>query len=662
MYGCGGAVTDSESDPQPPNTTPNPTNAPPLLEWVSPTQNEVLSAGSQINIELAASDSDGSISSVSLFIDDELVGEDTDSPYVWSDSLQTPFPNLSDLSAGQYILAAIATDNQGLQTSIQTTLTISSAPSTTIIRDVKTAQRFMSFAGFGASKQTLEAMVNTDAADWLANQFAMPYDSYLESIRSRLVIQDDPENRGSTTSTQRYHLQMFWDKVLGGEDVLRQRMLFALSQIIVANENNQRQAHREAYYLDLLGQNAFGNYKNILTEITYSPLMGRYLTYINNRAGDPSTGRLPDENYAREILQLFTIGLVELELNGELTLANGAPIETYDNEDVVNLARVFTGLRFDANELGTAAHYTPMEMNERNHSKLEKNFLNTSIPANTDGRTSIQLAIDGIFSHKNVAPFIARQLIQRFTASHPSANYIERVATAFETGEFIADNALIFGDGARGNLEATLAAILLEPSLFNPVDEPSNNITNGKIREPVLRFAHWARAFKVFNVNSAIERRLNNTTSTSSSLGQQPFRSPSVFNFYRPGYIAPGSNSGSMGLTAPEFQLVNTATAIGYTNFMTDFIVDNTATTTGENAFIPDYTDEMALADDAGALVEHLALILTGGRMTNDSQQLIIDAVESIELRASSIQEDKQSRVHLAIIMAVNDPSFAVVY
>ncbi len=536
--------------------------------------------------------------------------------------------------------------------------------SSSLLQDKASAQRFMAFAGFGASDQALEKLVGTDAADWLAAQLAMPYDSYLQRVLPKLQV-EQPATRSSTTSTQRYQLEMFWDAAITGQDVLRQRMLFALSQIIVANETNRRQAHREAYYLDVLGRNAFGNYRDILTEITYTPLMGRYLTYLGNRKGNPENGRLPDENYAREILQLFSIGLVELNMDGTLKRSDTDPItgvETYTNIDIVNLARVFTGLVLDPSKQGPDAWYHPMKMSETRHSSLEKNFLDVKIPANTKGQQSIKLAIDGIFSHHNLAPFIARQLIQRFTQSHPSSDYIERVATAFEQGNFEADNGQSFGDGERGNLSATLAAILLEPSLFTPVSELSNIQTVGKIREPVLRFVHWARAFELSNVNSSAETKLRAPQSPSTGLAQRPFGSPSVFNFYRPGYVAPGTASGARGLTAPELQIVNTGSAIGFTNFMTDYIIDNTRSVGSTNTFIPNYSHALSLADNPQQLVDYLAMLLTADRMSQTSKDLIKQAVTDIGIRATEEQADRLARVELAIIMAVSDPTFTVIY
>ncbi|MEM7610707.1 MAG: DUF1800 family protein [Pseudomonadota bacterium] len=526
-----------------------------------------------------------------------------------------------------------------------------------LIEDQETAFRFLTMAAFGGSRADIDALVGRDAADWLADQFAIPYASYVDRVIP-LINPGVTAFADAPATESRHQMEMFWDAAIEGDDPLRQRMLFALSQIIVANFNNARNANREAYYLDNLGKHAFGNYRDILQDITYTPLMGSYLTYVGNRKGDPTTGRLPDENYAREILQLFSTGLVDLQMNGEPILVGGEPVETYGNDDIVNLARVFTGLVYDRDR-GISGWWSPMLMDEARHSELEKRFLNVVIPANTDGTTSINLALDGIFAHPNVAPFMARQLIQRFTASHPTPQYVERVATAFETGTFAAGNGRTFGTGTRGDLEATLAAILLDPTLFDATTIASDRV--GKVREPILRFVHWARAFELSNVDSRQETRLRDTSSASTALAQRPFGSPSVFNFYRPGYVAAGTLTGELGLTAPEFQIVNEGSAIGFGNFMTDYIINDTPFR-DRDTFNASYATELALADDADALVDHLALLLTGNQVTDASRASIANAIEAIGIRQSDEAADRLSRVHLAIIMFVNDPSFTVTY
>ncbi|MEM6818267.1 MAG: DUF1800 family protein [Pseudomonadota bacterium] len=517
-----------------------------------------------------------------------------------------------------------------------------------LIETESQAQRFLSTATFGASAGEITAMVGTDAADWLADEFARPAVSYtprvLPLVNRRL---DEPFN---ARADRAHHSDMFWDAMVGADDQLRQRALFALSQIIVVGEINSAATHRHATYMDALYENAFGNYLDLLTEITYTPTMGNYLTYRGSRRADPNTGRLPDENYAREILQLFTIGLIELNMDGTPVLVGGETVETYDNDDIVNLSRVFTGLDFDRTidpewQMWTIrmAHFA------NRHSPESKDFLDVFIPENTDGPTSVRLALEGIFAHDNVPPFIARQLIQRFTMSSPPAAYVQRVATAFVTGSYTADNGRTFGSGDRGDLQATIAAVLLDELMFQ-------DVVAGKLREPVLRLVHLIRAMEMTNVDASTEFRLNNAGTPGTRLGQHPFRPPSVFNFYRPGYIAPNTSSGAQGLTAPELQIVNGASSIGYINTVGDFIFDRTT-----NGYDPNYAAFTAVADDPAALVSYVDNLLTGGRTPQPDLAEFERIVGDMPMRSGSMDDDLRKRAQVAIYLLATSQTFAVV-
>ncbi|MEM9054839.1 MAG: DUF1800 family protein, partial [Pseudomonadota bacterium] len=463
--------------------------------------------------------------------------------------------------------------------------------------------------------------------------------------------------------------ELYWDHIITANDQVRQRMAFALSQIVVYSDSAKDDQLMRGYYQDIMIRNAFGNYRDLLEEVTYSPAMGEWLTYLGNRKGDPSKGRMPDENYAREILQLFSIGLIELNLDGTPKLdGQNQQIETYTNDDVIGLARVFTGLSYAGGEFNKPPQdgdIRQMEMYPEQHSELEKVFLGTTIPAGTPGDESIQLALDTIFEHPNVAPFISRQLIQRFTQSNPSPDYIRNVASAFEAGQFTAENGRQFGTGQRGDLEATLAAVLLEPTIF---EEPATNgtITSGKVREPILRFAHWARAFDIRGIDASNEWALDNTTGVEEGLGQQAFSSPSVFNFYRPGYVAPGTRAGDLDLTVPEFQIVNESSSVGYLNFVTRFAFDESGQRNRDiETYQPDYSDELALVDNPQALVDHLDDLLTGGRMSDAEKADIVDIVETVEIRTNrpeNTAEDREDAVATAVTLVLNSPSFAVTW
>ncbi|MEL7481663.1 MAG: DUF1800 family protein, partial [Pseudomonadota bacterium] len=405
------------------------------------------------------------------------------------------------------------------------------------------------------------------------------------------------------------------------------------------------------------------NYRDLIQEVTYSPAMADYLTYLRNRKADPERGRMPDENYARELLQLFTIGLVELNPDGTPRLGpDGNPIELFDNEDIQGLARVFTGLSlqgtgFFGGDAAPDGEYSELLMFDEFHEEGEKVFLGTVIPAGTLGDDSITMALDAIFAHPNVGPFISRQLIQRFTASDPDPAYVARVAAAFDAGAF-SNGGRTFGTGERGDLQATLAAILLDPGQHGDLADVPDDA--GKIREPILKFAHWARVAKLSEVDSSREGRLRDTSNPADRLGQHPFRSPSVFNFYRPGFVAPGTVSGEAGKTAPELQIINEASALGYANFMTDFILDRTPSG-GVDSFVPDYSDEIAVADDVSTLVDRLALVFTAGQLTAEERSAIEAAVSSIEILPDSDADDRRKRVEVAMVMMTATASFGVV-
>ncbi len=512
------------------------------------------------------------------------------------------------------------------------------------------AARFLIQAGFGGNPQMLDTMVSGDAASWMTREFDRPRTDLLQPIIAEFNSTGDVDF-GKASDT-------FWKALFEGNDHLRLRMTYALSQIFVISDVQINETPvASAYYMDILSKNAFGNFRDLLGDVTYSPAMADFLTYLRNRKGDPETGRVPDENYAREVLQLFTIGLVELNMDGTPKLSGGEPIEVYDNDDIRGLARVFTGLSHKGSSFWNRdqdSSAAPLQMYDDKHSELEKSFLGTTIPAGTGGTESIDQALDTIFAHPNVPPFIARQLIQRFTVSDPDPAYVQRVAEAFEAGSFSSQNGTGFGTGQRGDMKATLAAILLDPSIH--VAEPAHS---GKVREPVLKFVQWGHNFDVDDARTEESWRVGDTSSPATELGQHPFRPKSVFNFYRPGFVAPGTQAGESGMTTPEFQIVNEGASVGYINFMTDFVVDNTGGDEEAPRFTPDYSEEIALADDAAALVDHLDLLMTGARMSTAEKDVVVNVVETLTL--DEPEQDKRERVHVAILMIASLPSYAVI-
>jgi uncharacterized protein (DUF1800 family) len=361
-----------------------------------------------------------------------------------------------------------------------------------------------------------------------------------------------------------------------------------------------------------------------------------------NRREDTNTGRVPDENYAREVMQLFTIGLVQLNADGSVRTGADGPLETYSQTDITQLARVFTGWVHDrATGVAVAADTgyvtRPMRNNGTQYQPGDKTVLGTTIPGTATPAQALGMALDILFRHPNVGPFIGRQLIQRFTASHPSPSYVARVAAAFD------DN----GSGVRGDLKAVLRAVLLD----NEARAAPSGPYAGRLREPIQRLIQWARTFGAV---SATDRwAIGDLSDSGTRLGQSPLRSPSVFNFFRPGYVPPGNELAARGITAPEFQLVNESTVAGYLNFM------QTAVTSGlaSGDIAPGYVTEIALANDPDSLLRHLNLRLASNGLADATISALTSAVASI---AATTDAGRLSRVRAAVLLVMAAPEYLV--
>lgn len=525
------------------------------------------------------------------------------------------------------------------------------------------ASRFLGKATFGATPTTITELTGIDVSDWMRAEFDKPATKYLPNMLAEIEALPEtsaPVERPPARSIS----DGFIEAAIIGDDQLRQRMVLALSEIIVVSYFGDIKNYPAIMveYMDILSENAFGNYRDLLEEVTYTPAMGFYLTYIANQKGDPDTGRVPDENYAREILQLFTIGLTELNMDGtEVLDSNGQAIETYDNSDITELAKVFTGLSWSSGSFFNTrgrlpSAYGSMIVYPEHHSDLEKTFLDVTIPPGTNGEESIDLALDAIFAHKNVAPFVSRQLIQRFVSSNPEPAYVQRVAMTFEAGTYTLPDGGTVGEGKRGDLKATIAAVLLDEAASR--DPMTVQAESGKIREPFIRFVNWARAFNETTPDVRDEKMLNDM----SGMGQHPFNSPSVFNFFRPGYVASNTDTGDAGLTAPEMQIINESSAVAYMNFINAFIYDTSPNISGdeEGGVKADYSAELAMADDAQALIDRLDLILTGNSLGTETRARILEMMAEIPIRAETENEDRMSRVAVAVTMVMTAPGYLV--
>lgn len=495
------------------------------------------------------------------------------------------------------------------------------------------ASRFLAQATFGPTPALIDAVVRDGYADWLDAQLAMPpsqthFDWLLQQRKNTEAFKGNGINAPLEST--------LWRKFISAEDQVRTRMAFALSEIFVVGVQSITASwplFGAAGFMDLLAEHALGSYQALLTAVTKNLSMGCMLTYRGNRKEDPKTGRHPDENYAREVMQLFSIGLLMLEPDGTVKLVNGAPVETYTNADVQGLARVFTGWDINGPETNVEFHRRPMALNNALHSMSEKRFLGAVIPAGTDGRLSLQKAMDVICAHPNVGPFIGMQLIQRLVTSNPSPAYVRRVSAVFGDD----------GSGERGNLKAVLRAILLDPEARNP---NLNNPTWGKVREPILRFSGWARAFGATSVNGAWA--MPDTTDNTIRLAQSPMRSATVFNFFRPRYSPPVTELAKRHLVAPELQITDETSIAGYLNFLAIY-ADR-----GWEDLQTQYAPEIALAKDPQALVARVVLLLAGDAFSARTAESIAEAVATVPANRP------RDRVRAAILLVAASPEYLV--
>jgi uncharacterized protein (DUF1800 family) len=511
------------------------------------------------------------------------------------------------------------------------------------------AARFLQQAQFSSTQDEIAFLRREGYPMWLARQYQTPKGptgwDWLES-----------QGYGAVNTNEYYFSTrpadyMLWSQLLSGSDPMRKRMALALSEFFVSSMSSAEftwRSHAYASWWDMLVRNAFGNYRQLLEDVTLHPAMGYFLNTKGNRKEDTRTGRVPDENYSREVMQLFTIGLVNLNLDGT---SQGTP--SYTEDDVSNLARVFTGYDFDRSDgvrhtrpnssstiESKAFARKPMSLNPSNHSTLEARFLGAIVPASTSGTEALRIAMDALFNHPNVGPFFARQMIQRLVTSNPSPTYVARVAARFN------DN----GAGVRGDLQAVWTAILLDDEARGPGGLTSPAF--GKLREPMVRFVQWARTFGASSSNG---RWL--VGDLSGSLGQSPLRSPSVFNFFRPGYVPPSTSLSEAGATAPEFQIVNETTVSAYLNFMQTTIERGTGTS---NNVAASYSRELALVGDAKALVDHLCLTLAAGQVSDASRIIMVNALNARAITANSSATDRNRRVWAAVLMVMGCPEYLV--
>ena len=484
---------------------------------------------------------------------------------------------------------------------------------------------------------------------------------------------------------------MVWKQLMSAPDAMRKRVALALSEFFVVSFSSMEidwRGYTMTAYWDLLNQNAFGNFRNLLEEITLNPAMGYFLNTRGNQKEDTNSGRQPDENYAREVMQLFSIGTVMLNIDGTVPLVNGIPINTYSEADAQSVARTLTGWNYAGldqtnpyrwlypdvpypSDAATAAKActswsTPMAPwltsyrssdNTRTitggaHDTSAKTLLvypgstsfNQNVPAGQTPMQDIDSMVDNLFNHPNVGPFIGAQLIQRLVTSNPSAAYISRVATVFNNN----------GSGVRGDMRAVIRAILLDTEARTPLTSQPNSF--GKLREPVLRFTHLHRAFGAVMTNGY---RSIYELGASDSLGQSPLHAPSVFNFYAPDY-APSGPLSQAGLVGPEFGITNSATISGFMDFSKYGIVGgfNSGATDPGDRLVGDYSPYIALANTPAAMVDALNVLLMSGGMSLQFRTQLVDVATKLTDSNATTQSTERFKTVLWLIL--NSPEYSI--
>ena len=534
-------------------------------------------------------------------------------------------------------------------------------------RDDNDASRFLQQAQFSASDADIASIRELGYAGWLNRAMSVaPGQSSWDWLVQRGYGVADSRSFHFTPYQTDFAV---WHQLIKAPDAVRQRVALCLSEIFAVSTKGVDYfwlSQIMTSWWDTLSAGALGNFRDLLENIALHPAMGLYLNSRGSQK-ENAAGRQPDENFAREVMQLMTIGLIKLNADGTPVVSGGVPVETYTQDDVIGLARVFTGYNFNTSTKAASyvnglsvphMDYTrlPMVLSAGLHSTLEKKFLGTTIAAGTDGNAARKTALDTLFNHPNVGPFIGRQLIQRLVTSNPSSGYVGRVAKAF------ADN----GKGVRGDLAAVIAAILLDDEARDPAGVASN--TFGHLREPMVRLVQWGRTFGLESARGSWKLY---DQSDLTKLGQSPLRSPSIFNFFRPGYVPPGGGVAAAGMVAPEFQIVNESSVSGYINYFHTVLRNGIyvgapdvpqITGNGTDGFdiVASYTKELPLAANATALVARLNLVLAAGQLSVATCGLISSALNATAVSATSNDATKLNRIAAGVLMVMSSYEYLV--
>jgi len=503
------------------------------------------------------------------------------------------------------------------------------------------AARFLKQSTWGPTVDLIAHVETVGFERFLDEQFDAPISSY---PTLPLVPSTAPEDCPALTVCRRdnytlYPVQTrFFANALYGEDQLRQRVAFALHQIFVVSGIDIGQGYPSRFtpYLQVLDRDAFGNFRQLLNDITLNPAMGNYLDMANNNKANPN------ENYAREILQLFTIGLNQLNPDGSLVRdAQGQTVPTYDQTTVNAFARVFTGWTFAAAQTtGIANYIDPLRVaNANNHDTGTKTLLRgVVLPANQSAAKDLSDGLNNIFRDPNVGPFIGRQLIQHLVTSNPSPAYIGRITRVFN------DN----GSGERGDLKAVVKAILLDPEARGVQDSQS-----GHLMHPVLLITTLLRAFNARSADG-MGQSDGYLNPQSQNMGMDVFSPPSVFSYFSPFGGVPGSS-----LRGPEFGILNTSTALRRGNFVNTMVFSRIAVGANypynPNGTSLDFSSFLPLAGSPEDLVDSLNTLMMSSQMSPEMRSSILTAVRAV---ASS---NPLKRVRTAVYLIATSSQYQVV-
>ena len=542
------------------------------------------------------------------------------------------------------------------------------------------AARFLLQAQFSASEAEIAAVKSQGYGPWLSVQLLLPAtQTGVQWLNSRGY-----GNASATTSFFDHHYPgdfMIWQQLLKSTDAVRKRLALALSEFFVVSLSSldfEWRSHGIAQYWDTLVQGTQGNFRTLLEDITLNPAMGYFLNTKGNQKEDARSGRQPDENYAREVMQLFTIGLYQLNTDGTVKLASdGSKSPSYTLSDVSGLAKVFTGWDLDSTgNVNSTLQYNGytrtvgntsralrrMTLTDGRNSTSGTTFLGVTVPANSDGAAALKTGLDTLFNHPNVGPFFGKQMIQRLVTSNPSPAYVARVAAVFNNN----------GAGVRGDMKSVFGAILFDEEARGAAG--LKDTTFGKLREPMLRFVQWGRTC---GLNSAAGSwKMDEQGNPSTQLGQSPLRPASVFNFFRPGYVPPSTALATSQKVAPEFQLVNETSVGGYLNYMLDRLrygvnvdspnVSEHTYNTYSRDIVASYTDELALVADPTALVNRLSLVMCAGQLSAATKALMVTALTATALptptasNAQQVTDRKLDRVCAALFMVLASPEYLI--